>query len=103
MCLKGLGKAISKVSGCEAGDVMLDVNCGQSNSSAIDDGESTTSETTNTALSIANVTLEAYSMEICLLVNAGDVLLENCLVSFFTVHKLFWSNSTSAPKNQRSR
>jgi hypothetical protein len=83
MFFKGLGKAISKVSGCEAGDVMLDINCGQSNSSPIDnDGGSTSSDTTNSALSIANVTLEAYNMEICLLVNAGDVLLENCLVRF---------------------
>jgi hypothetical protein len=89
MCPKGLGKAISKVSGCEAGDVMLDVNCGQSNSSVIDDGESTTSDTANSALSIANVTLEAYNMEICLLVNAGDVLLENCLVRFYS-NRLFW-------------
>lgn len=75
-----MGKEISKVSGCEAGDVMLDVNCGQLNSSEIDDDGSASTETTNFALSIANVTLEAYNLEICLLVNAGDVLLENCMV-----------------------
>lgn len=79
----GLGKEMSKVSGCEAGDVMLDINCGQLDSSDMEQEDSISSRGVNFALSIANVTLEAYNMEMCLLVNAGDVLLENCLVRFY--------------------
>lgn len=80
----GLGKEMSKVSGCEAGDVMLDINCGQVDSSEMEEEDSTSSSVVNFALSIANVTLEAYNMEICLLVNAGDLLLESCLVRFYS-------------------
>jgi hypothetical protein len=78
-----LGKEKSKVSGCEAGDVMLDINCGRSNAQEFDDGESFTLEIGTFGLSIGNMTLEAYNLEICLLVNVGDVLLENCLVRWF--------------------
>ncbi|XP_065335802.1 protein nessun dorma [Cloeon dipterum] len=67
--IRGIGEEAAVVSGCEAGDVMLNIECQQQRD-----------ETVQFDFVLSNVTLEAYKIEICLLLSAGNVLLENCII-----------------------
>jgi hypothetical protein len=76
--LTGLGQEKVFLSGCESGDVMLSLCCEPV-------GRTSDEEACDTKLTpdflLTNVSLDAHNLEICILINSGHVLLENCKVS----------------------
>ncbi|XP_059482317.1 protein nessun dorma [Neocloeon triangulifer] len=80
--INGLGMQKAIVSGCEAGDVMFSISCKIviADETEMGNGGDDCSSAKGFSFTIANVTLEAYKMEICLLLNAGFVLLDNCVI-----------------------
>ncbi|KAF4529927.1 hypothetical protein B566_EDAN016557 [Ephemera danica] len=75
--IKGLGSEKVFMSGCESGDVMLSLHC-KSVGGADEDEMDCDAVTPDFLLS--NVSLNAHNIEICLLLNSGLIILENCKI-----------------------